>query len=250
VRRLLRVETAGSGPDYGSLRVAVVACTERLVDIRGDTGIAGSLQALIDACIAHRSAGAERAAALLAPALRDQTSVRRAADIGISASMWEQCLPLLAIEIRSQREGVMRSWIDQAVALREHPDPATWPALFPRSQADEGTCMSRMRCRPAGQRAQARRLLRASLLVAELRGAPWPRDWFDPAGAPLRRIERDGRLIGAYSVGDDGVDNHGAIADDQCWALYERLGAPRGGDALPATVTPRQRPAPSPSPPP
>ena len=52
-------------------------------------------------------------------------------------------------------------------------------------------------------------VLHARLIAAELRGSPWPIDVLDRTGAPLRRWEKDGRLIGAYSVGPDGVDDGG-----------------------------------------
>ncbi len=47
------------------------------------------------------------------------------------------------------------------------------------------------------------------LLVAELRGQPWPEDWCDPAHGRLRALVRDGRMVGAYSVDVDGTDNAG-----------------------------------------
>jgi hypothetical protein len=75
--------------------------------------------------------------------------------------------------------------------------------------------------------------LRLLVLAAELRGAAWPIDQLDPAGKPVRRVERDGRLIGAYSVGADGVDDEGHPQADRCWPLYAPLGTPRAGDPVP-----------------
>jgi hypothetical protein len=69
--------------------------------------------------------------------------------------------------------------------------------------------------------------------AAELRGAPWPRDPTDPSGGQVRRIERDGRLIGFYLCGKDGVDGKGHQRDDRCFALYDRLGQPMASDPLP-----------------
>lgn len=52
-------------------------------------------------------------------------------------------------------------------------------------------------------------VITAQVLAADLRGSPWPIDVLDPMGSPLRRWEVDGHLVGAYSVGPDGVDDGG-----------------------------------------
>jgi len=62
--------------------------------------------------------------------------------------------------------------------------------------------------------------LRAQVIAAELQGVPWPSDMFDPAGAPLRPIKRDGRVIAAYSVHQDGIDNGGDAKRDRVIPLY------------------------------
>jgi hypothetical protein len=76
--------------------------------------------------------------------------------------------------------------------------------------------------------------LLARVLHAETHGSDWPSDVFDPNGNPLRRIERGGKLIGAYSVGEDGIDDHGSRSSDKCWPLYEELGRPKAKDPVPA----------------
>lgn len=76
--------------------------------------------------------------------------------------------------------------------------------------------------------------LRLLVLTAELRGSAWPKDLLDPGGATLRRVEREGRLVGAYSVGQDGVDDGGDARTDRCWPLYAPLGSPKAGDPPPA----------------
>lgn len=76
--------------------------------------------------------------------------------------------------------------------------------------------------------------LKLLVLAAELRKAPWPQDALDPNHAAVRRVERGGRLIGAYSVGGDGVDGGGDPKADRCWPLYERLGSPKAGDPITA----------------
>lgn len=72
-----------------------------------------------------------------------------------------------------------------------------------------------------------------AVLAAELRGAPWPADPSDPAGHPVRRVERQGRLIGYYLLGRNQVDDGGKIKGDYCQALYERLGTKLASDPPP-----------------
>ena len=72
-----------------------------------------------------------------------------------------------------------------------------------------------------------RAALRGRLLAAELRGQRWPHDNFDATGAPLRAFKRDGILVGAYSVGPDGIDNGGDAAKDRYFPLYGPREAPK-----------------------
>jgi hypothetical protein len=252
--RLLRVVRAGPGSDEFAVNTAAAACISRMDDLRGDLEVAEALRALIEGCVARRTASSESMLALLANLVRDQAAPRYGMKAyGLQLSEWEQWKPLLALEVRSRRAGLLRSWIDFTVSLREHPDPSSWPWVYEATPWDDHvSALMQTRCWPAQQRAKARSLLRANLVLAELRGTPWPRDWFDPSGSPIRRIERDGRLIGAYSIGDDGVDGGGSRSGDICWPLYEMLGSPLASAALPADtpaglLTP-PRPAPAPSP--
>jgi hypothetical protein len=64
------------------------------------------------------------------------------------------------------------------------------------------------------------------LMAAELRGQPWPIDPYDPSGKPLRPFLRDGKLMGAYSVYEDGVDDGGKKYTDRYFPLYGPLEAP------------------------
>jgi hypothetical protein len=68
--------------------------------------------------------------------------------------------------------------------------------------------------------------LHAHLLIAELKDESWPIDNFDLLHHQLRRIERDGKLMGAYSVYEDGVDDGGAKGKDRYFPLYGPLEAP------------------------
>ena len=64
----------------------------------------------------------------------------------------------------------------------------------------------------------------ARLLRAEINKKPWPKDPYDPLGAPLRPLEKHGMIIGAYSVGLDGIDNKGSSrSEDDVFLLYLTL---------------------------
>ncbi|HZG69492.1 MAG TPA: hypothetical protein VEZ12_22350 [Herpetosiphonaceae bacterium] len=64
--------------------------------------------------------------------------------------------------------------------------------------------------------------IRLRLLAAEIMGDPWPIDPYSRTGDPLRRIERDGVLIGGYSIGPDERDAGGGKGD-LAVALYGPL---------------------------
>ena len=68
--------------------------------------------------------------------------------------------------------------------------------------------------------------LKGRLLAAELKNQPWPQDIFDPTGSPLRPVKRDGKIIGAYSVGSNGIDDGGDKKLDRYFPLYGPLELP------------------------
>ncbi len=68
--------------------------------------------------------------------------------------------------------------------------------------------------------------LKGRLLAAELKNQPWPQDIFDPTGTPLRPVKRDGQIIGAYTVGSNGVDDGGDKKLDRYFPLYGPLELP------------------------
>lgn len=70
------------------------------------------------------------------------------------------------------------------------------------------------------------------VLAAELRGEAWPLDPSDPGGGRVRRIERDGRLIGYYLLDRNGTDDGGRSGQDACVSLYGELGTPLGSDPV------------------
>jgi hypothetical protein len=69
-------------------------------------------------------------------------------------------------------------------------------------------------------------VLKGRLLAAELRSQPWPLDVFDPAGKSLRPVERDGKIIGAYTVYQNGIDYGGDKKKDRYFPLYGPLELP------------------------
>lgn len=64
--------------------------------------------------------------------------------------------------------------------------------------------------------------LHARLLVAEIRGEPWPSDPFDPGKSSLRPIFQDNRIIAGYSVDHDGIDHGGTDKRDRVFPLYAK----------------------------
>lgn len=81
-------------------------------------------------------------------------------------------------------------------------------------------------------------ILHVRLLAAEFAGRGWPEDPFAPPGTPLHRVERGGALLGAWSVGKNGVPDGGNRRDDLCLSLSDQaLGRPAMGDALPPEVS-------------
>jgi hypothetical protein len=68
------------------------------------------------------------------------------------------------------------------------------------------------------------------LIAADAVGEAWPTDPCDPRGSPLREIRRNGRMIGAYSLGANGMDDGGDLRADWCWPLREQLGPRKASD--------------------
>ena len=120
-----------------------------------------------------------------------------------------------------------RGYIDLAlpdIADMKSADPALWPTHWLAHLMHQGFYLEGV----------AETMLHLRLLAAELNGHPWPEDPFAPPGTPLHRVERDGALLGAWSVGEDGVADGGDRSRDCCLSLGGRLGRPNMGDALPA----------------
>jgi hypothetical protein len=62
--------------------------------------------------------------------------------------------------------------------------------------------------------------LQLSLIKAQLLNQPWPIDPFDPAGGRLRRVEHDGKLLGAYSYNINEKDDHGVTPNDLYFPIH------------------------------
>jgi hypothetical protein len=60
----------------------------------------------------------------------------------------------------------------------------------------------------------------SKLVIAELKQSEWPIDVYDSLHRPLRPVRRNGQLIGAYSVGPDGLDHGGKAQEDIYLELY------------------------------
>ena len=83
-------------------------------------------------------------------------------------------------------------------------------------------------------------LLTLDVLVAELDGSPIPPDYFASHGDPLHPVQRDGRRIGWYSVGNNGHDDGGKQVEDYGIATDGSFGRPFFADP------PKPRALPSP----
>lgn len=136
-----------------------------------------------------------------------------------------------AIAMRLERARLLRAELSWYSFLATHPmQPRTWMDEAVRRDArilTEGSWLGvelhqnlLYPQHPYAVRSLLGVVLHARLLAAELRGSPWPVDVLDPAGGPLRRWEKDGRLIGAYSVGENGVDDGGDRRSDITLRLY------------------------------
>lgn len=153
--------------------------------------------------------------------------------------------------VRLVRRDLLELSLDNIAAWRSAPDAAGRLAAL---RAIEARVAGMPRWTPSGRALQtlapatatvcgawAKADAGLALLAAELRGTAWPQDPTDPAGGPIRRIERDGRLIGYYLLGRNGADDGGRPDKDLCTALYEPLGKTRAADpwqAEPPPTTP------------
>lgn len=64
--------------------------------------------------------------------------------------------------------------------------------------------------------------LHGRLIAAEILGHQWPIDSFDPEMKMLRPLYQDGRIIAAYSLDGDGLDQGGTEKVDRVFPLYAK----------------------------
>lgn len=152
---------------------------------------------------------------------------------GMFSSAWQQIF--FGPMVRAGRETLLRHEIDWIQILQRHPSPTELIASAKRINVEYKDLSSwmpnealtkMMISAPSVIFEQTLRCqLRLRLMAAELRGQPWPVDPYDPSGKPLRPFLRDGKLMGAYSVHQDGVDDGGKKFKDRYFPLYGPLEA-------------------------
>ena len=153
---------------------------------------------------------------------------------GRFTSAWQQIFfdPM----VRAGRETLLRHEIEWIQILQRHPSPTELIASAKRINVEHKKLSSWMpnealtkmiiSAPPVIFEQALLCQLRLRLMAAELRGQPWPIDPYDPSGKPLRPFLRDGKLIGAYCVYQDGVDDGGKKFKDRYFPLYGPLEAP------------------------
>ncbi len=156
----------------------------------------------------------------------DLTSFRHGEQVfrerGMGLPNWLTIGPAVDLAMRVERASLLRAELSWLQFLNAHPaQPRVWLDEAERRSAALVNDGSWLRAdlhqqllvlqHPHVVRQLVFAVLYARLLAAELRGSPWPVDLCDRAGSPLRRWEKDGQLIGAYSVGPDGLDD-GAVS--------------------------------------
>ncbi len=138
--------------------------------------------------------------------------------------------------VRAGREPLLRAQMEWIAMLKKHPTLSQL-VVFAKNQERDNQLLSAWipsdmllkmlaNVMPIILHGAARCRARLYLMAAELRGQPWPVDPYDPSGKPLRPFLRDGKLMGAYSVSEDGVDNGGDKRKDRYFPLYGPLEAP------------------------
>jgi hypothetical protein len=142
---------------------------------------------------------------------------------GVSLPAVLQYVLTIEMAVRMERENILRAELDWLQFVKAHPlQPRDWLDEAERQRAAlTGSWLTVPTHRQVLYAQQPNSLsglvatvLHLQVLAAELRGSPWPVDLLDPLGKSLRRWEVGGRLIGAYSVGPDGIDSGGAHGGD------------------------------------
>ena len=238
VRRLLRCCTligdhsqSSSSVRMGLAAIAFGAVTRRLGDLRlHDPGIATSIDALCD---------------LMAEDLKLDLAGEFVADIALvrnpeilnaqaGSAIWDRLMH--GAMVRMGRETLLRKEMEWVLNVRDHPDPLV---LLDQTKAlarelNQLGSLDKPKYAFFSMFAPNYRfyitrihdaILYGRLLSAELRGRPWPIDVLDPAHQTMRRVERDGKVMGAYSLNGSDTDAHGK-APNRYFPLYGPLEPP------------------------
>jgi len=209
----------GAAIDASFILLVTKALALRLADLRGDADIAQALMGIAEQVDAEREENCAGELVYLLGQFRDIHSGKAKIPLW-SRFRWESRWK------RDRVLGAHLTWIGESRACRrgfERYDLAQRLKIIPRDESD--MTMWSFLDPLAYEHSSTRARSAALLLAAEIMGDPWPTDPYARDGASLRRLERDGRLIGAYSVGQNGIDDHGGNGDD-AFALYGPLKAP------------------------
>jgi hypothetical protein len=151
-----------------------------------------------------------------------------------SFSTWEWFA--LGPMTRAGRESLLRHEIEWVQLARRHPSPTDFIVTAKRIRSEYQALRTWMPNEVLARmvmgailtvlESTAKCQVRLQVMTAELRGLPWPIDPYDTTGKPLRRLERDGALVGAYTVYEDGIDDSGDKQKDRYFPLYGPLEPP------------------------
>ncbi len=247
--------------------VAIVTgdLTARLPELRGTpegTAVGSLLHATRDHLWQQRSSAA---AGELVVTLSSLNLIERysslSTGLGSPSSGEEWAKQLLRPSIsrlawRVQRAQILRSLVATAKAYEHEPDLASLitavlaaeppPSIWDRLASWSGgyTATELLASRVMLLNGMIRSLQTLDVLIAELEQTAPANDLFAKPGEPVRPILRDGKRIGWYSVGPNGIDDGGMNAKDFAIPISEKLGRIRFSDPLEPRVPPAL-PAPS-----
>jgi len=216
------------------LREILLCIAERVAVLKKHHAeISQSLTRLADQLDSNLEAGLEGEFLLQLDLADNPPSVEECTGFGaIGDGSWDtELTPWL---FRAGRRYVLDTEIDWMLFLKSRPDlrRAIEHGQDIRGVPDQKwelhTRASRFLLHIVGYDLQAVRLtqLHVRLVIAELQQSAWPTDEFDPQHLPLRPVKRDGGIMGAYSVGTDGVDDGGVAHKDHYFQLYGPLEPP------------------------
>lgn len=221
IGRMRRFHQAGTTHDLSGYAIQAVGF--RIHDAAGRPGIASELRAIADHAMEQQSLSARRITVELSEALEDAPKAPRRLDrLGLLQPQVEQAFPpLLMSRTRAGRATVMRQWLWYQRLLDTSPEPREWASLL-RESAVQSTRDSRWAASALDQldvyrimspRARLHRWLRLQMLASAIAGDTLPHDCFAADDRRVATVVELGRTIAVYSVGFNGLDEHGAGDD-------------------------------------